>query len=143
MVKMSLQDTLSDAFGLILMGSAIILGVWEIAQQRNPERDAWFVTSRRLRRRLFLCGLLGLIGLILCLEARKILPIHGVYATLVFAACLALLTLLLLVVSLADVADTLNSAARKSLSEVNEALRDRQCSSVKDSIKSDDEAPNS
>ncbi|MGB9690795.1 MAG: hypothetical protein ACPL7D_01355 [Candidatus Sumerlaeaceae bacterium] len=140
---MSLQDTVSDAFGLILLGSAAILTWWEIAQQRNPERDVWFVTPRRLRRRLVLSGLLGLIGLILTLEARKVLPIRGVGPTLVYAAVLGGLTLFLLIISLADIADTLNCAARKSLSEMDRAILAQKQAPERASETSDDKAPHS
>lgn len=118
------KDTIvADAFGIILVGTAILLAGWEVLQQRQPDRDRWFVTPRRLRRRVLVSLLLAIIGIIISLDARKVLPFSGLAWDLAYAMGLGALALLLIVLAIADFFDTVNSAARKSLAELEQAMK--------------------
>lgn len=123
---MSVRQTITDAFGYILVGASGILAWWELAQQRCPERDPWLVTRRRLWRRMTLCLILAAIGVAFSLEARGVLSVDGLKWTFLYAGTLTVLALVLVVLAAADAIDTVNAAARKSLSELEATLRDRQ-----------------
>lgn len=132
------KDTIvADAFGIILVGTAILLAGWEILQQRQPDRDRWFVTPRRLRRRMLVSLLLAIIGIIISFDARKIIPLSGLAWVFAYVLGLGALALLLVVLAVADFFDTVNSAARKSLAELEQAMRSSKTPGVQDEGQSD------
>jgi len=133
------RETVADAFGLILIGTAAILALWEFFQQRSRERDVWFVTRRRYRRRLTVSVLMALIGALMSAEAHRILPFDGISGVLIYAVTLCTAAVLLLVLAFADVADTINSAARKSLAELDAVMR----AAEGDAARSDPDEPSS
>jgi thiol:disulfide interchange protein len=123
---MDARETIADAFGLILIGAAIILAVWEIIQQRNPARDTWLVTPQRLRRRLVLSFLLSIVGIIMTAEAQGVEIFHGLWGTLFYAGVLLCLAGVMVLLALADVTSTINAAARKSLQDLEGAMRSQR-----------------
>ncbi|MCX7625567.1 MAG: hypothetical protein N2Z21_05085 [Candidatus Sumerlaeaceae bacterium] len=114
---------MADAFGIILVGTAIVLVCWEVFQQRQPNRDRWFVTPRRFRRRVLVSLLLGIIGVIISLDARRLVPFTGIAGAVTYAVGLGALAILLIVLAITDFFDTMNSAARKSLADLELAMK--------------------
>jgi Na+-transporting methylmalonyl-CoA/oxaloacetate decarboxylase gamma subunit len=131
------ESAISDAFGIILVAVGVVLAFWEIGQQRNPERDRWFVTPRRFRRRMAVSILMGLIGVLIALDARKIFPFTGITWALGFAGGVGLLAIVLFILAAVDFVDTVNAAARKSLADLEQAMK--QAEPDKASQKCDDD----
>jgi Na+-transporting methylmalonyl-CoA/oxaloacetate decarboxylase gamma subunit len=131
------ESAISDAFGIILVAVGVVLAFWEISQQRNPERDRWFVTPRRFRRRMAVSILMGLIGVLIALDARKIFPFTGIAWALGFAGGVGLLAIVLFILAAVDFVDTVNAAARKSLADLEQAMK--QAEPDKASQKCDDD----
>jgi len=131
------ESAISDAFGIILVAVGVVLAFWEIGQQRNPDRDRWFVTPRRFRRRMAVSILMGLIGVLIALDARKIFPFTGIAWALGFAGGVGLLAIVLFILAAVDFVDTVNAAARKSLADLEQAMK--QAEPDKASQKCDDD----
>lgn len=131
------ESAISDAFGIILVAVGVVLAFWEIGQQRNPDRDRWFVTPRRFRRRMAVSVLMGLIGVLIALDARKIFPFTGIAWALGFAGGVGLLAIVLFILAAVDFVDTVNAAARKSLADLEQAMK--QAEPDKASQKCDDD----
>jgi Na+-transporting methylmalonyl-CoA/oxaloacetate decarboxylase gamma subunit len=131
------ESAISDAFGIILVAVGVVLAFWEVGQQRNPDRDRWFVTPRRFRRRMAVSILMGLIGVLIALDARKIFPFTGIAWALGFAGGVGLLAIVLFILAAVDFVDTVNAAARKSLADLEQAMK--QAEPDKASQKCDDD----
>ncbi len=118
------RQTIADVFGLTLIATAIVLSVWEVFQQRAPDRDRWFVTKSRCRRRLVVSALLAAVGVVMSLEARGILLFEGVAGVLIYAGALGAGALLILILALVDIRETVGAAAKKSLEELKSAIEE-------------------
>ncbi len=118
------RQTIADVFGLTLIATAIVLSGWEVFQQRAPDRDRWFVTKSRCRRRLVVSALLAAVGVVMSLEARGILLFEEVAGVLIYAGALGAGALLILILALVDIRETVGAAAKKSLEELKSAIEE-------------------
>jgi len=116
------RSFVSDVFGMVLIGTAIGLAVWEIISHRFSA-DRWLHPRSRLWRRLLIAGLLASVGVLLSLEARQLLPTQTPGGILRFAALLGLLAALLLILALVDIVRTVDVAVKHSLREVQNDLK--------------------
>jgi len=116
------RSFVSDVFGIVLIGTAIGLAVWEIITHRSSP-DRWLHPPSRLWRRLFIAGLLATVGVLLSLEARQILPTQTPGGILRFAALLGLLAVLTLILAFIDIVRTVDIAVKHSLREVQDDLK--------------------
>jgi hypothetical protein len=121
-----MTDRLSDTFGAILIGVAVLLAVWEQIAYSHRGTESWLVTKRRYRRRLLVSVVLAVVGTLIVLESRRLIDIHRVPMLMVYVFSLTGLSLVLLILAVVDVTDTARNAARHSLSVLAKTVGEKR-----------------
>jgi hypothetical protein len=119
-------NTVSDVFGMVLIGAAAILGVWEQVVYSRRQESPWLVTRRRYRRRMLVSVVLAAVGSMIVMESRQLLNIQRPSILAVYVFSLGCLCILLVILAALDVADTARNAVRHSLWELEKALEDQR-----------------
>ncbi len=121
-----MKGVLTEIFGMILAGSAVVLVLWEWRTFRNREEALWLITRRRFHRRLFVAAILGAIGVVMALEGSGAFAIRNPGALIVYAASLTTLSILLVILAGVDLVETLRSAADHSLKEFGRSVEEQR-----------------
>ena len=120
-----MSDTFSDVFGMVLIGAAALLAVWEQLVYSRRQESPWLVTRRRYRRRMLVSMVLAAVGALIVLESRHLMDIHRPSVLAIYVCLLGSLCILLLVLAAIDVTETARNAVRHSMWELEKALEEQ------------------
>jgi hypothetical protein len=121
-----MSNSVSDVFGMVLIGAAAILGVWEQVVYSHRQDSPWLVTRRRYRRRMLVSSVLAAVGSMIVMESRQLLNIQRPSILAVYVFSLGCLCILLVILAAIDVADTARNAVKHSLWELEKALDEQR-----------------
>lgn len=119
-----MSDPVSEVFGYVMAAAAVLLAVRERHAFRHRGADAWLITRRRYRRRLFISAVLFSVGIMLAAWGRGAIEFRdaatGALNPLpftIFVFALTGLALLLIILAGVDFTETASNASRHALEE--------------------------